>query len=198
MHSHIAQWTCNPLFFSLALPRLDTTVTDREPFRFSIKFMASKSHERLPHVPAPAPAPLPRQLMTGNWQRGKGGKGGNGATGNVHFGVKDENRLDSNLLISFISVLCWLSFVCCLCLNPGYTHVYVSVCVRVCVCLKFAGLLAVFARDMEIAVELRSQMPPPLSCCSPLSSFKRLQSKLGQHNNMAARHTHTLPHNYSQ
>lgn len=140
MHSHIAQWTCNPLFFSLALPRLDTTVTDREPFRFSIKFMASKSHERLPHVPAPAP--LPRQLMTGNWQRGKGGQGGNGATGKVHFGVKDENRLDSNLLISFISVLCWLSFVCCLCLNPGYTHVYVRVCVRVCVCLKFCWFIS--------------------------------------------------------
>lgn len=76
------------------------------------------------------------QLATGNWQL---------ATGKVHFGVKDENRLDSNLLISFISVLCWLSFVRCLCwLSPHglltypantlaimYLH---SVCVSECVC----------------------------------------------------------------
>lgn len=77
MHSHMtvdmqsfAWHTASPL--SLALPRLDT-VTDREPFRFSIKFMASKSHERLPHRSTLMPHTTDDwQLAAGNWQLATG------------------------------------------------------------------------------------------------------------------------------
>lgn len=76
------------------------TAIDRILFGFSIKFMAGKCHGH----------PTPHhswqwQLATGNSEL---------CDGKVHFGVKDKNRLDSNLLISFISVLCWLSFMRCL------------------------------------------------------------------------------------